>query len=323
MTSGAAAQVNKPDDVPRMSKQPKSRPPVGTREHILRTPLPYYSGPYSVGMLGIEVPAREPRHFSEIKREHMHLLKLETVLFSVFYPSVEVVKANLQKGKRNGVVLHGFPGLALMWQKAMANSPDFPLGYLYPGATTAFTKLPAFRNAKLAEHWPPNQNSHEAGYETKNTAGTPPPGEPEKPIFPLIIFSHGLGGTRTTYSSVCGEFASYGFIVIALEHHDGSGPRTFVNLPRRKNPRQEHGEIKVDLSSEAGKKGYARMDYVFPQHNPMDTMPGNERGVDSKLRGAQIQLRLAEIEEAYHVMSLIHSGRGAEVAAASLRRQQD
>lgn len=87
MTSGAAAQVNKPDDVPRMSKQPKSRPPIGTREHILRTPLPYYSGPYSVGMLDIEVPVREPRHFSEIKREHVHLLKLETVLFSVFYPS--------------------------------------------------------------------------------------------------------------------------------------------------------------------------------------------------------------------------------------------
>lgn len=30
---------------------------------------------------------REPRVFSNIKREHRHLLELETVLMSVFYPS--------------------------------------------------------------------------------------------------------------------------------------------------------------------------------------------------------------------------------------------
>lgn len=78
---------SKPDDVPKNSKQPKSRPPAGLREKILQTPLPYYSGPYTVGIMDIEVPAREPRHFSEIKREHRHLLQLETVLFTVFYPS--------------------------------------------------------------------------------------------------------------------------------------------------------------------------------------------------------------------------------------------
>jgi platelet-activating factor acetylhydrolase len=78
--------VNKPDDVPN-SKQPNSRPPTGLREKILRAPLPYYSGLYSVGMMDIEVPAREPRVFSDIKRNHRHLLELETVLFTVYYPS--------------------------------------------------------------------------------------------------------------------------------------------------------------------------------------------------------------------------------------------
>jgi len=85
MASSAAKQ--KPYDVPECSKQPNSRRPAGFREHILRTPLPYYSGPYSVGMMDIEVPVREPRVFSDIKRDHRHLLELETVLFSVFYPS--------------------------------------------------------------------------------------------------------------------------------------------------------------------------------------------------------------------------------------------
>lgn len=74
-------------DGPDASKQPKSRPPAGFREKLLHTPLPHYSGPYSVGWMDIEVPVREPRTFSNIKRRHRHLLQLETVLFSVFYPS--------------------------------------------------------------------------------------------------------------------------------------------------------------------------------------------------------------------------------------------
>lgn len=88
-TAGEAIKhtVNAPDDVPSGTKTPKSRQPAGLREKILRTPLPYYSGPYSVGIMDIEVPVREPRHFSEIKRNGRHLLELETVLFTVFYPS--------------------------------------------------------------------------------------------------------------------------------------------------------------------------------------------------------------------------------------------
>jgi platelet-activating factor acetylhydrolase len=34
--------------------------------------------------MDLEVPARKPRFFFEIKRDHLHLLDLETVLFSVF-----------------------------------------------------------------------------------------------------------------------------------------------------------------------------------------------------------------------------------------------
>jgi platelet-activating factor acetylhydrolase len=75
------------DDVPCNSKKPKARPPNTLREKIIRNPLPYYSGPYSVGMIDIEVPVRESRNFSEIKRDHQYLLQLDTVLMSVWYPS--------------------------------------------------------------------------------------------------------------------------------------------------------------------------------------------------------------------------------------------
>eukprot|EP00960_Hanusia_phi_P062954 765309-Hanusia_phi.AAC.9 len=40
--------------------------------------------------------------------------------------------------------------------------------------------------------------------------------------FVPIIYSHGLGGNRSCYSSVCIDLASHGFVVFALEHSDGS-----------------------------------------------------------------------------------------------------
>ena len=40
--------------------------------------------------------------------------------------------------------------------------------------------------------------------------------------WPVVILSHGLYGTLEMYTSLCSQIASFGFIVIAIEHEDGS-----------------------------------------------------------------------------------------------------
>ncbi|XP_041470551.1 platelet-activating factor acetylhydrolase 2, cytoplasmic-like [Lytechinus variegatus] len=46
--------------------------------------------------------------------------------------------------------------------------------------------------------------------------------------YPVIIFSHGLGGCRTTYTSICMDIASHGCIVAAVEHRDQSACASFI-----------------------------------------------------------------------------------------------
>jgi predicted dienelactone hydrolase len=44
----------------------------------------------------------------------------------------------------------------------------------------------------------------------------------EQSKLPLVIFSHGLGGNMEVYSQFCLDLASFGFVVVALEHEDGT-----------------------------------------------------------------------------------------------------
>ena len=50
-------------------------------------------------------------------------------------------------------------------------------------------------------------------------------GDGKKLLQPLI-FSHGLTSHKMNYSGICRELASYGFLVIALNHNDRSGEYT-------------------------------------------------------------------------------------------------
>jgi platelet-activating factor acetylhydrolase len=59
-----------------------------------------------------------------------------------------------------------------------------------------------------------------------------PPTKSQK--WPVMMFSHGLGGSRNAYSHVVGSLASHGIVVIAPDHRDGSSPISFVHTPDEK-----------------------------------------------------------------------------------------
>ncbi|VDM57688.1 unnamed protein product [Angiostrongylus costaricensis] len=52
-----------------------------------------------------------------------------------------------------------------------------------------------------------------------------------KDAFPVIVFSHGLAGSRQFYSTFCSSLASYGFVAAAIEHSDYSACWTFKLVP--------------------------------------------------------------------------------------------
>lgn len=292
----------------------------------------------------IEVPVESPRSISNIKRNGRHLLQLETVLFTLYYPaSIGNGSGIAPGGEKKWSRETWLPRPRIETAKGYSRFAGIPsvVGIGVSGATTMLTKLRAYRNSPPATHWPPEGNSKKNGYKIKNQQGHPPEGISGEPTFPLLMFSHGLGGSRTAYSSLCSEFASYGFVVCAVEHRDGSGPRTFVNHKKRgqegKDARDHsnqsdpmrggHEESEknsdkfrhLDHTEEEIAQGYHHVDYIFPKNNPKDTSPNNTNGVDSELRSAQIEMRLCELEEAYRVLKIICVGDGNQIAEQNLR----
>ena len=314
-------------------------PEKSFRERFLHK-LPHYTGPYNVGYMDIEVPVRQPRPVSNLKRNGKPVLRLDTVLMGIYYPA-DIRKTVKEEGQEN---LHRVPWMprprlptAAGYAKFLG-LPEWPFT-AYMACTSLYTKLPAFRNTKLADHWPEEMMKEQgpSGDQAREDAD-----RHQKPKFPVVIFTHGLGGSRLCYSGICGELASFGFIVVAVEHRDGSGARTYVSLPNDKVAsavESSTAEIHFSESTEDVKKDkkvrrrtrhgrkaqdlnpYYIMDYIIPQDNAQDTAPSNPRGVDTKLRCAQIDLRMEEIKEAFYILELINSGKGEEVAAKNLRKK--
>ncbi|KJA29853.1 hypothetical protein HYPSUDRAFT_127126 [Hypholoma sublateritium FD-334 SS-4] len=163
--------------------------------------LPTIQGRFPVGVTTFTTPVQPLRSVGSVKLKNFrrarqdypeHALLLEEVAFTAYYP------AEVDASSKNGIpwfirpirdTLNGFStfiGISkwLLW----------PVLYIF----AAFLKIPAYPNAPLLI--------------------------PKETLqWPLVIFSHGLGGSRTAYSQFCSGLAASGKVVLALEHRDGTG----------------------------------------------------------------------------------------------------
>ncbi len=88
--------------------------------------------------------------------------------------------------------------------------------------------------------------------------------------WPVVIFSHGLAGSRLTYSQYCGELASHGVIVAAVEHRDGSGIKTLV----RARPGQ--GSSTADQNMRVAEESERREANENQQHDTEEQLSAEE-----------------------------------------------
>ncbi|KAF2401687.1 hypothetical protein EJ06DRAFT_507820 [Trichodelitschia bisporula] len=157
--------------------------------------LPPYSGPYPVGSCDVELSAADlPSPGSPPPNAPA------TIAFRLFYPAAgsgpsRPIRWLPSPQKAHFAAYARFLGAGSLLSTAVSLAPNV----LY------YTTIPARRNAPLLH----------------------PPG----PAWPVLVFSHGLAGSRNAYSALLGELASHGIIVVAPEHRDGSAPMAFVRAP--------------------------------------------------------------------------------------------
>lgn len=77
--------------------------------------------------------------------------------------------------------------------------------------------------------------------------------------YPLVVFSHGFGTAAHTYAHLFEHYASYGFVVIAVEHHEMFNweftdlPKASIDRPRDITRTLDYAEtLTADSSSMAG-----------------------------------------------------------------------
>ncbi|KAF3032057.1 hypothetical protein E8E12_001807 [Didymella heteroderae] len=212
-------------------------------KNINPTPaFPAYTGPHKVGSIDVEIPTSELENPSDDAPP----ADIPTVAFRVFYPcrqdSEQKAVRWIPSPQREYVAAYArFLG---------ANSAFAGIFSLFP-QLLQLTSIPVHTNADILEP-------------TTTTKR-----------WPVMVFSHGLGGSRNAYSHICGSLASHGIVVVAPDHRDGSAPINFIHAP---DPQSKEKVQRVD---------YKRID-----HKPSPDVYA--------ARDTQLRIRLWE-------MGLIHS----------------
>ncbi|KAI2643167.1 phospholipase A2 [Xylaria nigripes] len=165
--------------------------------------FPEFTGPYKVGTVDIEIPVKEldsPAPAPEGAAE------IETIQFRIFYPCDSSAHGKritwLPSPQRDYLSAYiKFLGVGAV----LAEAASFLPRHLH------YTSIPVIDNAPILKPETPNG------------------------LWPTMIFSHGLGGSRHAYSQIVGSLASHGVVVFCPEHRDGSAILSLVRIPYQQN----------------------------------------------------------------------------------------
>ncbi|ADV23587.1 1-alkyl-2-acetylglycerophosphocholine esterase [Cryptococcus gattii Ru294] len=226
---------------------------------ILTASLPSPPGPHAVGYTFLTHPPLSPffHPFPALKSTGKPAFRIEEIGYCLFYPTLSGGK----EGKRwVNWVPEPFCGVIKGYERFLGGKGGMswlvkPLGYI-----AGRLQMPLYPRAPL---------------------------NPTDKPYPLLIFSHGLAGTRHTYSQLCAALASEGYIVLAVEHRDGSGPA--VVLP-------------------PGENKESRMLY-YTGVDDISWAEGEEHPV-THARTLQLDIRTREVYEAYHSFKRLLSHEG-------------
>ncbi|KAJ9633648.1 hypothetical protein H2204_006854 [Knufia peltigerae] len=248
---------------------------------LLSSNLPAYTGPYQVGTIDLEAPC-DPRRINDatLKEGHHPAFQVETVLFTLYYPSVEGARSSkphhLWIPRPLGIVGAGYARFARISNFVTNSIMTFGLWTL-----AGSVKIPAHVDVPL----------HHGPAVLQTPAGTSSVEADDG--FPVLVFSHGMASSRTQYTQYCGELASRGHVVAAIEHRDGSGPGTVIMNPAGRHRTLLHFSHR-DLHHDAGLDA--------------DTF-----------KQAQLDFRQAEVEETVRVLKHINAGHGDQVFGQNSR----
>ncbi|KAL9097611.1 MAG: hypothetical protein Q9165_000508 [Trypethelium subeluteriae] len=209
--------------------------------------FPAYAGPYSVGSLDLELPT------SELETSHSGPdAEIATVAFRIFYPC--------ENGSKKRRPVRWLPDPQRPSFSAFASflgaGPALSGAISYLAPHLYYITIPVMRNAPMLK--------------PKNSSGK----------WPVLVFSHGLGGNRNTYSHLLGSLASHGMVVVAMEHRDASAPISFVRATKTTEPRT--------------------IRYASHSHTPSPTV--------YSARDRQLKMRLWEISLVHAALLKIDSG---------------
>ncbi|GAA5827060.1 hypothetical protein JCM11251_002227 [Rhodosporidiobolus azoricus] len=264
--------------------------------------LPPPAGPYAVSTTDLELASSSPPDSSfshaRLRSTGQPALQLDTVLLTLYYPSNPHKQGS---GQRQHWVQRPFSQTAEGYARFLGKKPWLVKTFLW--LFGARIRLPVEGDGALAFKGGFKDQVARSGKEEKQprtSSDTLVGDETAKgdDTFPLVIFSHGLSGTRTTYSQWCMQIASQGYIVAAIEHRDGSGPISVVRLGDGKERIVDYIRAEEHL--------------VYPDgHTPLTSL---------EFRTPQLALRLAEIREVILLMRRINEGDGAKIAQENRRK---